>query len=785
MKTIKILLLLMCLLPQVVYTQTTLPSKAMGKPQIFYNEQESWQWENIAKSHNWGRLSNNFWQVYIDRQGVKSYKSPSVSSNIMKSNLEFMEPYFVAKIEGDYALLYTEKYEQTDLKISSKATSIGWVQIDNLLLWNSCPRTIGQVYQKAVIVKDPSEIQNTKDINEVSPELSASPDRVVSTGYRAVDLEFYFVYKMTSNGSALLLTNSKITDANKMEKEKKGWMKRGLYTTWNERMCYEPNFGSAVEGRDVAIFKNTSAAREYKRSGATDNDLLWKDKITKKRWAPKQVRFPVLETNTNTYIVQVGTIGSLGKINKSSQSDLGEINRCLEKKDKILKKKDRINVVFVMDGTSSMQKYYQPMARALQSAMQQNRMQGAEMYFGAVVYRNYADGNNLVEMKQITKDHSSVANWLTTRECKSVGQTHYEALYYGLDYAISNMSWDKDNCNFLVLVGDAANKPSDERGKTLEGIVRKLADKQINLVVFQANHLNNDAYHEFPGQAQRMMTKELSSLVDRSIGRNDFKLKGQLYRTKVYGKNPLPYSAAYRFAEINKSENPEELKNIVESMIVGFKDEAQEKLVAVEQSIEMIGGNSDIGGVHYESKYIEEMLINLGLTKNDIEILKDRNTTLKLKGNTSRTANNIDVFLPTIFITKAELDELIESLEKVSKNISTNRRQGLQNALKTLALSYIGQGKDANNMSVDDIIEAVTGITNTAGRNALSGINIKDITNPNKVTDTQISSFIEIVKKDVDLLKRKRSDSSCYFESRNKLRYYYILMEDMPFQEHN
>ena len=451
------------------------------------------------------------------------------------------------------------------------------------------------------------------------------------------------------------------------------------------------------------------------------------------------------------------------------------------------RKMDRVNVFFVMDGTSSMKNYYQPMAQALNDAMNQNSMKGANMYFGAVVYRNYADGDRLTEMKQLTQDYQSVSSWLASRECKSIGESHYEALYYGLDYALSNMNWSKDNCNFLILVGDAANAATDQKGKNMNAVVNRMADYGVNFVAFQANHLNHAAYHEFAVQIQQMMTKELSVLMGRSVKRGDFRLTNQVYQVRSSADEWPIYSSAYRFAQIDKSENASELERIVEQKIVDFKDQANTQLVMLRQAIENLGGQPSSGNTTttFDSKRIEGMLKQIGLTSADIALLKESNTTLKVKGFATRNSDGVDVFTPSVFMAKAELDELIYSLEKVSQNVSTNRRQDLQSALKSLALSYLGQGKDANGLSVDDVMDAVSGLTSGTGKNVLAGVNIKDLTNPNKVTDSQISDFVDQIKEDVSLLKKKRNDKACFFESKNHVRYYYILLEDMPLQNHN
>ena len=775
------LLLLATIGRGIIQADTSLPAKAMGIPTVFLDEEESWNWANIASERNWGECSSQFWRVYVDRAGVKSHESPNPTSKVIKT-FDFMgkdDILYVAKIQNGYALLYKEKYERTNLEISKTAKSQGWVSVDELLLWSTCPRTINQVYQKAVILKDPSELQNRADIHEVSPGFSKSPFDDNLTGFRATDLEFYFVYKVV-NGSALLLEGNKITES--LGSTKKGWIKRGMYTPWNDRLCLEPNFGSDVENNEAAVFADKASTRKYKSSGdfggIVDSAILWREYLSEDRWIPKKVRFPVIDIDRN-YIATVGTISALGGSSKSSANS-AEMERLTDKINAIETKLRRINVVFVMDGTSSMRNYYQPMAKALTQAMSQTEMRGANMYFGAVVYRNYADEKEgrLIDKKQLTQDYNSVANWLVSRECRSIGSSHYEAMYYGIETALDQMNWSKDNCNFLVLVGDAANANPDARKKTIDGIAKKMADKGINFVVFQANHMDHAAYHDFSLQVQKIMFSELMNLTNKKIVRSDFKLQNQLYNYKN-SDNSLIISAGFRFAEINKSESETNLKNLVEDKIVDFKRQAEENLIIFKKALDALGTKSE------STEFAEgavSILKSMGFSDDDIKKARDRNLNLKLKGFATRVAGHNDVFTLSVFMAKPELDLLIESLSNVNSNYSENPRKDLQDALKKLALSYVGQAANADDLEVDDIMDAVRGITSISSRSILSGVNLKDITNPAKVTQEQINSFLETIGNDVDRLKKRRADKSCYFESPNGLRYYYILLEDMPLQ---
>lgn len=776
-RIISLLLLFMVMTTNSGFADSKLPERAVGQPVIFTDEASSSEWAGISANRQWGRLGTQPWAVYIDRDGVKSYEEPSSSSKVKEKSLEFLSKYLVAKVSGDYALLYYEKYGQEDLMISKNAKSIGWVCVDELLLWSTCPRTSNQVSQKAVIVKDIDYIQNKKDINEASPLFMQGPSGTKSAEYRAVELEFYYVYKYV-DGAALMFVESKIQENTNITTIKGGWMPRGNYTRWDVRLCYEPEFGEEVENQEVAVFGEKAEAREYKNYGKISENALWRGSNPLERWSPKKVRFPVIDMD-DSYIAEVATISSFGDNRDGNTKEQQRVlDEAREKLDMLQAKMRTVNVVFVLDGTSSMKNYFKPMAEAVRLAMSQNVMQGKNISFGAVVYRNYGDGDKVVEYKNLTKDYQSVINWILTRKVESEASSHHEALYYGLETATDKMSWEKDNSNFLILVGDAGNPEKDSKGKTLSGVARKLADKEVNFIAYQANHPDNIAYHDFVSQTQRLMNEELRLLLGRPIKRSDYNQQGHLYSVEAMKNGVLKISAGYHYAEVNTSESPSGLKSLIEEKIVDFTAQAESDIRELQISLQGDSGGETAGQFGEE---LRNLLRDKGFDDDAIKALEEANLVLKVKGYTSRVAGENDAFTSCVFFAKDELQDLMRSLEKVTKGVSSNRRKDLYHAMMQLALSYLGQ--QGEEVSADELMEAIRGVGKGAGTPILGGIKIKDILNVQRVPDSMINDFINQMEKGVQKLKKLEIDKSCYFVSPNGLWYYYILLEDMPLMD--
>ena len=184
-----------------LWADIQLPSRAIGRPKIFTMSDQSWRWEKIAEDRNWdiNGYDNNIWVVYVDREGVKAYESPTSTSRVVRT-LSFLEKHYVAKVQGDYALLFDSKNSVTNLAIDHKnSTAIGWVLVDELLLWSECPRTVGQVYKKAMVVQNLEVYKGVADLkNKMGKAVCfrMNPEGTIETKFSVDDLECFFVYKM-------------------------------------------------------------------------------------------------------------------------------------------------------------------------------------------------------------------------------------------------------------------------------------------------------------------------------------------------------------------------------------------------------------------------------------------------------------------------------------------------------------------------------------------------------------------------------------------------------------
>jgi len=256
------LLIMMCLLICGLSSAQELPNKCevslpeylfdTEKAQSDWTKSQKWQDWAIAKIKNndFGKKNNKVWKVYSDRANNKTYQKPDASST-HHSTLNFMDQLKVADIRNGFALLYKSNYAGSALAIPDDAECLGWIPVDNLLLWDECPKTHRKIYQKALIVHDPAKHISSAEQN---PPFLLEPDRKAGKNprQRAKDLDIYFVMKTANFGnSKYYLLSTKILIGNSIETVY-GWMPEEYVTEWNQRLMVEPAYAS----KTVSYYKN-------------------------------------------------------------------------------------------------------------------------------------------------------------------------------------------------------------------------------------------------------------------------------------------------------------------------------------------------------------------------------------------------------------------------------------------------------------------------------------------------------------------------------------------------
>jgi hypothetical protein len=229
-----------------------------------------------------GTKSGKVWVAISDRENNKTYSSPNSSAS-QESTLRFCDKLFVAEIKNGFALVFTSDSKQYDYPNISSPNWKGWVPVENLLMWDQCPKNANQIYNKGIVIYSPSQGNSVKKNPNylLSPNSGASESSVFSS-----DLDILYIMKKAkvSDKTYFLLSTKNILDFNgRFEDDLLGWLSGDYLTEWNYRLLLEPSSASSAvnyyKGKNIypAIFpedqNGINNAKNYQRNGTATNPL--------------------------------------------------------------------------------------------------------------------------------------------------------------------------------------------------------------------------------------------------------------------------------------------------------------------------------------------------------------------------------------------------------------------------------------------------------------------------------------------------------------------------------
>ena len=742
---------------------------------------------NISESNDWGQnnTSQKYWTVYSDRDNNTLYSSPNGSS---VGELNFNEKVRIAKINGKWALVYNEPKEGISYpNISAEAGNKkkGWVQMSKLLLWNTCPADEKGIYHKALIVVNLDDVRNKNDIGKIykNPDTRSNPGRLMS------DMNFYFVMK--EQGDLVLLARQYkmegITD-----QVLYGWVSKTSYIPWNQRSCLEPNWDQSVvdnslKGQNVYVYTDshyskTSAHYTYGKSNGDS------DPTSKYRMPRMALRFPILDNDVdNKDIYKCTTFGNGGNLGNAML--LQEQRNSAQ--DKALKALSQLNIIFAIDGTKSMKPYFESVKEAIQKGTSYFGQQYT-VKFGVVIYRDYADGDGLVETLPLCNPKDPrLAAFLDSGgnygvQSSPADHTHTEALYKGLEVATdpSKMGFKKRESNLVLVVGDCGNALNDTKSLSKETLIKRISDYDIQLMSFQVRRNNSEPWLLFNDQ----MTDIIKGNVDNqyAVINVDGKVKPK-FKQSVDGydlKTSLRkqfFTGALRFAPVDVDMEPSKLSSLIQSIFTTFQEciNAQGETIADTNPFE---ANVDSEKDNLEAQ-VDSAFIISRLGQKYYEYVKQSNTMVAFNGYVMKKDNaGNDYWKPVIYISSDEFNALLTRLEPVNRVAirRSDERKPYVDAIKALIRSMIPDITDAemDMKSTQEVMALISGLN--ASTSTLNGPSLIQIQDPKAVTPEQFMSMVnDFTRKYKNLTKIKGAGYKYSLEV-NNTRYYWIPVEDLP-----
>lgn len=743
----------------------------------------------LATSTNYGQSKaeepaiKKYWEVYSDRNNNKLYSSPGGGQ--VCGELEFNEKVRIAEIQGKYALVYSDRIG-TYPEISRFAVPKGWIKMDNLLLWSSCPADDKGIYYKALICYNMAS-KNKRDNDLAGYE---NPMRQ-GTGFAlSTDLKFYFIMKKVND---MVLLSSEYTLEGESSKVLYAWVPEGAYVPWNQRSCLEPTW----DKEDVAYFSAKDIVADVCIDKGLKESLTTFDFIEREggesdryfyRMRPEDLRYPILDGSTES-LYEVSSFGSLGgKTVVTAGADHKEDDSEIVRKQKALDKLSKLNLVIVIDGTRSMDKYFPAVKDAIVKGSEFFSSQHYDMKVGVVIYRDYKDGEaGLSEVYPMSKpDDSGLANFLYTGgkygiKSAAADKTHTEAVYYGIKDGLKLYS-DPGEFNIMLVVGDCGNDPTDTTIPQ-QDLVDELSRMNVNFMGFQVRNSEIADWALFNNQMGTIMRqttqKRYDALVPGALKvRPKFSPDGNGFEMQ----NDLDlaiYVGAHKYTQSGEL-SAEKLTDLMIESISYCAEAVQnqkDKVVSYDpRRTRAIGGENEV--VDVTAKFDEALMKKL--LGDDFDTIAS-NTLISFRGwvkKTDPTGRNL--FKPVLFISDKEFQNLLERLAPVNAAAKTYQREPYINAMKALIRSLVPDitDKELDSQGIDKTMKLVAGLNEKS--DALKDYTLLQISSKQAVPDDVYLSLVKGFARKYSTLERIKKDQYKYVREFNGITYYWIPLEQLP-----
>ena len=743
------------------------------------------------------------WIVYSDRKNAQSY-TESGGSTVFKT-LDFLDPFYVLDETEEYVHIYKDSKAYTQL--TPQAEDYGWVRKDNLLLWQRALNNKNDIQKKAMILNTEESVKKALERGLGSiVKFNEDPTLRVPNDKFANIYTIFYVYKLypdNINPTAALLGSRAITEQGTVKDDIWGWVSYAKITPWDHRVATLPSTDErSLEERKrlnspALIFCDEVEAKKFKdQLPYSKNCVFWQGDKFDRQYIGQFMRSPVLDDidaiQKRKGVMKVGFIGRIEGENTTMDPKEWAV---LQKMANNLQAKTRnINIVFVIDGTTSMGPYFLKVSDAIISCMQQIKERDEYKYnnirFAAIVYRDYAEGDRLVEMIKLTSNVKDVADQLRAVKALDYADKDVpEAVYYGIKYAIQALRLPPDQNNNLFLIGDAGNHSRQDPSQVpVDSIVSLVTQSNYNFFAFQVHNDGTAPYMDFISQAKGIIEK---------VGMNQYKnaltianpMKAHISPPKI----PLPIDGTKRLYYLDKpyvyggvyyllpktTLQPEVLQKRIISEIISISDSTNSLLKQVNEI--MMGKGID----STSSSPFWNHLAKMGVPPENLAILKSEHYQIYAKGYTSleRKGLSYPLWEYQLFYTLDDLHDLKSSITKlINARTGDERREKFVEAWKTLLKGHIGNlgVEEIENKYVEELEKLVFGLPGTS---EFLRLRLRDLSDPAKLSDGELDRWITRIQSNLKRIENIYNGVPAFAEYSflsNDQRYFWIPQSFLP-----
>lgn len=695
--------------------ENQLPTKAQGIPESL----ASYHVHNDINQIKVNKTKKQFWTIHIDREGASVYTSYSGTNKVSDVTLRTGQPLTVAEVRNGRAQVFDMVKESSGFpNISKEAEAIGWVDLNQCFLSSFCLKGEGMLSgkkgqtfslpRKAILA--PKTNLKSGEKEELTFYSLPSANSKPFNSQRFL-FQPYYIMKEDNGWFLLSQTDKMSADPIAAKGQMVGWIKATNVVEWGTRTTLEPNWDGQAKGRyssgiPAYPYDNSgrSAAQKY-QSDATIGRAMTKFECKGQRMSGEKMR-PISLRNDNGVVKSLLTLNPGSDINEQLKEEIARIKE----------QQNNINIVFVLDGTKSMDPYYEPCVAAIEEASRSIRAKSSasNIKFGVVIYRDLGHPSDALELLPLSRNIDAVKNFLRGVQCKSIGDKDIpESMFYGLYDGVDQLNLPNNQSNLLIHIGDAGNpvendptkQPINGKYRSEKDVANLISDLEMNVVSFQVNRSNHPSYFHFGQQMKTILTKAADN---NQVARNA-SWKGQRKVDSGYEiqtSNSADDAPIIPVFELTLAQNGQTstrvLQDAIEDAIVSMERMTQERIIWLEKQITSAEPNPEF------EKWLRVNLKNQGKSDADInDIIRALNTS---GGDIIKTAYTVqDVtwtdsktppFRSVIYLSEREFRQLMnqmKDLNDLANDVSTNQRKEFIDILITQVL--VSAGISPSNLS--------------------------------------------------------------------------------------
>ena len=754
--------------------------------------------QNFLKSPNWGQdnKTTSYWKVYSDRANNVTYKSASDKSERF-AILGLNDELRIAKIKNGYALVYVEQYTAAIYPKINKPVVKGWVPMDHLLLWSSCPADEKGIYHKALPLVNVDEWVKAKN-NGTEKEMGKVFDNPMAksnpTKLKA-SMEFYFVMKEDKQSGMVLLSRRNILTG-KTSQVLYGWVNKASYVSWDQRSCLEPNWTNEVaekfSGKRVPVYFKSDLSEQCASMPLGRANNLGQE-VTKYRMYPDEMRYPILNNDSkNEDIYKVTAFVAPGSKDGHIQRIRTEEDKSeIERKEKAANLIRNINIIMVIDATSSMKEFYPTVQTIVQEANSYfSKETGNVVKVGVVLYRDYPDGALCTEYLPMKSPNSpELASFLKTAGkggTKSVATSATEALYKGVEVALDaqKMGYEAKNSNMMFIIGDCGNDPDDSKCLSVDELVQKAMDVNMQISAFQVYNPNDTPYKLFRENTNGLVKKIVEAQYQLQKSKN-IKIFWEPKADGFEFKTNLPDEQQFFIGNTRRPKSGEKMEltklyDIIRANYIQFNTCIEARVAAIYRDdvdvfLDDDRSASAEANLILWNKYFGEDVIKKW-AQDGLITAKEGYTLKKDK------ESGYDYWQPVIYISNAEYNDLMSKLQPVmaAAEEGSEDRRPFVDAMKELIRTLYGNidEKEMMGKNTKEVMALVAGL-NVKSEALSSGRTLMDIQDNKVVGQDEFATMISDFQNKYRKLDRIKNGYKYSIKIVGDT-WYWIPVQDLP-----